>query len=243
MTKQLPPTQAHINVEKFIDGVLIASDGTLAYVLQVQPIDLSMLEPAQAAWIKEQFGRFVSSVRFPNAIQVVMGSGPQDLSAYLARLEEQAAQEARAAALASEPQEAHRRQRMADRLTSMRRFIEKSLELVRPIESRYFVVVFHNPLLVRGSNRLTPKAFEAGKQKLDQLLGQVTAGLGQAAMEHRLLNEQQVAEVIYWFYHQAGSPVADKQTPQLRLMPSLITLGPDAAAAPSGGNGRDGGAS
>lgn len=228
MMRQLPPTQAHINVEKFVDGVLIANDGTLAYVLEVQPIDLSMLEPAQAAWIKEQFGRFVSSVRFPNAIQIVMGSCPQNLSAYLARLDEQAAQEARAAAEAPDSQEARRLQRMADRLTSMRRFIEKSLELVRPIESRYFIVIFHNPLLVRGSNRLTPKVIEAGKQKLDQLLAQVTAGLGQATLEYRQLSEQEVAEVIYWFYHQSGSPVADlyaqagKQTPQLRLMPSLL---------------------
>ncbi len=228
MTKQLPPTQAHINVEKFVDGVLIANDGTLAYVLEIQPIDLSMLELAQAAWIKEQFGRFVSSVRFPNAIQIVMGSCPQNLSAYLARLEERAAQEARAAAEATDSQEARRLQRMADRLASMQRFIERSLELVRPIESRYFIVVFHNPLLVRGSNRLTPKAIEAGKQKLDQLLGQVAAGLGQATLEYRQLSEQEVAEVIYWFYHQSGSPVADlyaqagKQTPQLRLMPSLL---------------------
>jgi hypothetical protein len=227
--KQLPATQGHINVRKFVDGILIAGDGTMAYVLEVEPLDIGLLEPSQATWIKEQFGRMISQIRFPHAIQIVVGSYPQNMSAYLERLQDRARQELQAAAQGPTPQ-AQRHQRMADRLAGLQRFIEQSLELVRPIESRYFVVVFHNPLLLRrDGERMTPEALARGRQQLEQLLGLVMAGLGQATLAHRLLDEYEVAEVIHWFYHQSHSPLAGRQTPLLRLMPSLIGMEPSQA--------------
>jgi hypothetical protein len=75
-----PPTQLHLNLRCFIGDVLIASDGTLARVLEIEPVDLTKADPDEAAFVRSQFGRFVSSIRFPDAIQIVIGdaqAGPR----------------------------------------------------------------------------------------------------------------------------------------------------------------------
>jgi len=225
-----PPTQLHLNVRTFIGNVLVADDGTLARVLEIEPADLTMADPDEAAFVRSQFGQFISSIRFPDAIQFVMATYPQNLKAYLDRMRGMLAQRLRGAEAMREtqPVQAGREERLGRRLERWIGFIEFALTDVRPIENRYFAVVFHNPFvsLARGQKReMTVQVFDKAATVLHRKLAHVLGGLDHAGLKWRLLEAEEAADVIYAFYHPVCSPLADQTPPRLRLMPSLVATG------------------
>ncbi len=233
-----PPTQLHLNLRCFVGDVLVASDGTLARVLEIEPVDLTMADPDEAAFVRSQFGRFVSSIRFPDALQIVMATYPQNLKAYLDRMRALSAQRLRDAEALRDGDAAvaRREERLGHRLLQWIAFIEFALKEVRPIENRYFVVVFHNPFIARTSTRvLTGEVFEKAATILNRKLAHVQGELLHAGLQAREMEASEVAEIIYFFYHPVCSPLADQTAPRLRLAPSLITTG---AGWSSDGNSR-----
>ncbi len=225
-----PPTQIHLNVHRFVGNVLVADDGTLARVLEIEPVDLTMADPDEAAFVRSQFGQFISSIRFPDALQFVMATYPQNLRAYLQRMRGLLASRLRGAEALreSQPAQAGREERLGRRLERWVRFIEFALQDVRPIENRYFVVVFHQPFvsLARGQKReMTTPVFDKAASVLHRKLSHVLGGLDHAGFKWRLLEADEVAEIIYSFYHPVCSPLADQTAPKLRLMPSLVATG------------------
>jgi len=240
-----PPTQTHLNVRRFVGNVLIADDGTLAAVLEIEPIDLTMADPDEAAFVRSQFRQFISSMRFPDALQFVMATYPQNLKVYLDRMRSLADKRLKEAETLreSEPVRAFREARLGERLERWAHFIEYLLARVRPIENRYFVVVSHNPFvsLARGQKReMTAQVFEKAIGSLNHKLAHVQGGLDHAGWTWRLLDATEIAEIIYFFYHPVFSPLADQTAPKLRLMPSLVTTGEGWNEVPSRSLHRDG---
>ena len=232
-----PPTQLHLNIRCFVGDILIASDGTLAAVLEIEPVDLTMTDPDEAAFVRSQFGRFVSSIRFPDALQIVMATYPQNLKAYLDHMRALSAQRLRDAEALRDTDEARsvREERLGRRLLQWIAFIEFALKEVRPIENRYFVVVFHNPFIARTSTRvMTHEVFEKAAAALNRKLAHVQGELAHAGLQAREMKASEVAEIVYFFYHPVCSPLADQTAPRLRLMSSVIATGqgwsPDSAA-------------
>ena len=235
-----PPTQLHLNIRCFVGDILVASDGTLAAVLEIEPVDLTMADPDEAAFVRSQFGRFVSSIRFPDAIQIVMATYPQNLKAYLDRMRALSAQRLRDAEALRDGDAAvaRREARLGHRLLQWVAFVEFALKEVRPIENRYFVVVFHNPFIARTSTRtMTKEMFEKAATVLNRKLAHVQGELSHTGLQARELSASEVAETVYFFYHPVCSPLADQTAPRLRLVSSLIATGkgwsPNSAAQPA----------
>ena len=225
-----PPTQLHLNIRRFVGNVLVTSDGTLAAVLEIEPVDLTMADPDEAAFVRSQFGRFVASIRFPDALQIVMATYPQNLKAYLDRMRDLSATHLREAeALRDRDVDATcsvREMRLGHRLLRWVAFIEFALKEVRPIENRYFVVVFHNPFIARTSTRvMTSEVFEKAAAVLNRKLAHVQGELAHAGLQAREMKADEVAEIVYFFYHPVCSPLADQTAPRLRLMSSVIATG------------------
>lgn len=223
-----PPTQLHLNLRCFVGDVLIASDGTLARVLEIEPVDLTMADPDEAAFVRSQFGRFISSIRFPDAIQIVMATYPQNLKVYLDRMRALSATRLREAEALRDADAAWsmREERLGHRLLRWVTFIEFALKEVRPIENRYFVVVFHNPFIARTSTRtMTKEMFEKAATVLNRKLAHVQGELAHAGLQARELPADEVAEIVYFFYHPVCSPLADQTAPRLRLMSSVLATG------------------
>jgi len=223
-----PPTQLHLNIRCFVGDILVASDGTLAAVLEIEPVDLTMADPDEAAFVRSQFGRFVSSIRFPDALQIVMATYPQNLKAYLDRMRALSAQRLRDAEALRDADAAvaRREARLGHRLLQWVAFIEFALKEVRPIENRYFVVVFHNPFIARTATRvLTGEVFDKAVAVLNRKLAHVQGELAHAGLQAREMKADEVAEIVYFFYHPVCSPLADQTAPRLRLMSSVIATG------------------
>ncbi len=232
-----PPTQLHLNIRCFVGNVLVASDGTLAAVLEIEPVDLTMADPDEAAFVRSQFGRFVSSIRFPDALQIVMATYPQNLRAYLDRMRSLSTQRLLDAESLREGDGARsmREERLGRRLLQWVAFIEFALKEVRPIENRYFVVVFHNPFIARAATRvMTQETFDKAAAVLNRKLAHVQGELSHAGLAAREMKAAEIAEIVYFFYHPVCSPLADQTAPRLRLMSSVIATGqgwsPDNAA-------------
>ena len=223
-----PPTQLHLNIRCFAGDVLVARDGTLARVLEVEPVDLTMADPDEAAFVRSQFGRFISSIRFPDAVQIVMATYPQNLKAYLDRMRALSTirlRQAEALRDVDAPRSL-REERLGQRLARWVAFIEFALQEVRPIENRYFIVVSHNPFVARTSTRaMTAEVFDKALAVLNRKLAHVQGELSHAGLQARELAASEVAEIIYLFYHPVCSPLADQTPPRLRLAPSLIATG------------------
>ncbi len=236
-----PPTQLHLNLRCFVGNVLVTADGTLAAVLEIEPVDLTMADPEEAAFVRGQFGRFVSSIRFPDALQIVMATYPQNLKAYLDRMRALSTARLREAETLrdADATASRREERLGQRLARWVAFIEFALQEVRPIENRYFVVVFHNPFIARTSTRvMTHEVFEKAAAILNRKLAHVQGELLHAGLHAREMEASEVAEIIYFFYHPVCSPLADQTPPRLRLMSSVIATGqgwsPDSAAQQGG---------
>ncbi len=223
-----PPTQLHLNIRCFVGDVLVARDGTLARVLEVEPVDLTMADPEEAAFVRSQFGRFISSIRFPDAVQVIMATHPQNLKAYLDRMRDLSAARLRETEALRETDAVRslREERLGRRLARWVAFIEFALNEVRPIENRYLLVVFHNPFVARTATRtMTVEVFDKAAAVLQRKLAHVQGELSHAGLQARELSAAEVGEIVYSFYHPVCSPLADLTPPRLRLMPSLVATG------------------
>ncbi len=78
---KLPPTQEHINVEKFVDDLVVLKDGTVALVLETTAVNFDLLsEPEQDAKIMA-FGQLLNSLT--HSFQILIRTKKLNISQYL----------------------------------------------------------------------------------------------------------------------------------------------------------------
>lgn len=217
----LPPTQDHLHVRGIVEGVVISDDGTLAKVMEVSPVDLTMMGQDEQERYRLAFGRAVAAIRFPLAIQVVIASRPQTCDEYRRRLKVRAQELARRSALADEPARREQLERRAGRALLWAAFIETQLSFVRPLEEQYLIAVWHNPFPVRAKRRLlSHEKFAEGKEELERRFGLVMSIMQQADLQVRELGDRELLAVMYRFYHWSLSPLG------LGVMPRVLSMQP-----------------
>ncbi|MDY7080796.1 MAG: hypothetical protein SXV54_28265 [Chloroflexota bacterium] len=219
----LPPTQDHLHVRGIVEGVVISDDGTLARVMEVLPVDLTMMGQGERERYRLDFGRAIASIRHPLAIQIVIASRPQTCDEYRRRLKARAQRLAHRAALSEDPAERDRRERMAERALRWAAFVETQLSFVRPLEEQYLVVVWYNPFPLQAKRRvLSHERFQEGKQELERRFALVMNVMRQADLQVRPLSDQELLAVMYRFYHWSLSPLGVGVMPRvLSMQPSL----------------------
>jgi hypothetical protein len=234
-------------------GVAILADGTLSRVIEVEPVDLAMKDPAERERLYAWYADWIRHLRHPTAVQIVIASSPQDISPWLARLRRrQAAWEAAAGQAGREcsgPAAGHPPAgRLADALGRQIAFIEEAHARIRPLVARYYVVVFLNPFPLRTSGRrstIDPETFQKAEAELDRRTARVAEGLARVVEAPvRVLDAHQVAAVVGGFYHRTPSPDVSTGEPYPHLAPSLacglLPVRPEVGPGP--GQGGPGGA-
>lgn len=233
-----PPTQDHLHVRGIVEGVVISDDGTLARVMEVSPVDLTMMGLGEQERYRLAFGRAIASIRHPLAIQIVIASRPQTCDEYRRRLKARAQRLAHRAALSEDPAERDRRERMAERALRWVAFVETQLSFVRPLEEQYLIVVWYNPFPVRAKRRiLSYDKFQEGKRELERRFTLVMNVMRQADLQVRGLGDQELLAVMYRFYHWSLSPLGIGVMPRvLSMQPSLYVDVPRAGENGNGGH-------
>lgn len=222
----LPPTQDHLHIRGVVDGVIVSDDGTMAKVMEIEPVDLLAMGQAERERYRMSFSRAVASIRAPLAIQVVIASQPQTCKEYLKRLKKRANDMAQSAALETDQSERQRRKEMAHRARRWSAFIETQLTYVRPLEEQYLVVVWHNPFPLKAKRRvLSQDKFEAGKQELIRRFGLVRDVFQNADLQVRELDDNALLAVVYRFYHWSLSPQGIGVEPRVRSMQPSLYVG------------------
>lgn len=224
----LPPTQEHLHVRGIVDGVIVADDGTLAKVMEVSPVDLTMMGNEQKEYYRMAFGEAIAGLHFPLAIQIVITSKPQTCDEYRRRLKARAQKMANLAASTEDPATRARREAMADRALRWAAFVETQLGFVRPLEEQYLIVVWYNPFPIKAKRRiLSQDKFLDGKKELERRFGLVVELMRRADLEVRELNDDEVLAVMYRFYHWSLSPLGTGVMPRVSSMrPSLYVDAP-----------------
>jgi hypothetical protein len=216
-----PPTQDHLHVKGIVEGVVVADDGTLSKAMEVLPVDLAIMGQAEQDRYRLAFGRAISSIRAPLAVQIVIASRPQTCDEYRRRLKARAVEMARKAALSEDPADRARREGLAERALRWAAFIEAQLGYVRPLEEQYLIVVWHNPFPLKARRRLLSQArFEEGKRELLRRFHLVGDIVRQADLQVRELGDQELLAVMYRFYHWSLSPLG------LGVMPRVLSMQP-----------------
>jgi len=215
-----PPTQEHLHLRALLSsGFLLADDGTLSAALEVLPVDLTLADEGERIMWRERFATFVTSLRYDLPVQVVVATVPHRCEEYRDRVAERAdhlrgiADEARRRG----DEEAYaRRMHMAELAEMHLSLMEMLLESLQPREERYLVVVWHNPFPITGGKRhLSPDKLREGEKEVERRLSAVAGFLRQAGLEARRLDDEELLEMVYSFYHMTMSPLTRAERPSV----------------------------
>lgn len=192
-----PPTQQHLHVADVIPpGIIVCRDGTLAMVLEVQPVDLSLSSAEdQGRWAAMYEGFLASWTE--GVIQVVVASFPHDCREFRQRWEEAIARMEEEEALGVAPPG------RADLARGYLDALDAVLRSLQPMDFRYFVAVSVNPFPLRGEREvvISSEAMEKGKQRVIAQAERARALLEAHQFRARVLSEEEVEEVFRAFYH------------------------------------------
>ena len=82
--RALPATQELLFIRGLTEsGVAILADGTLSRVIEVEPVDMSIKDPAERERIYAWYADWIRNLRYPTAVQIVVASTPQEISPWL----------------------------------------------------------------------------------------------------------------------------------------------------------------
>lgn len=224
--KELPPTQDHVFLKGIVGGIAIARNGSLALVLEVGALDLTLLDPDQQHAKILQLEDLWRSLRFES--QVVISTKRQDIRTYLSYLENCLAE--REGEL--EGADAQRREVLehhVDLLYRQMAHLEELAEGVNALVRSYHWVIPYNPFLAelerraKGRQVLTVERFREAQTVLQERGQKVVRGLGRIGLSARAENDQGIIEEILRFYF----PSVPEEGRGLDLEPSpLVEFSP-----------------
>jgi len=219
-TELPPPTQEHLHVRAVLPpGFVVSDDGTLAAVIEVSSVDLSLAGSAEIATRREQFAAFVSGLQVKTPVQFVVATVPQRCQEYRDRIKGRIERFRTLAARArrdGDEVSKQRREHMASVAETHLSLFEALLEELKPREERYLVVVWHNPFsLVDRQRELSVEKLEEGKAEVERRLATVASQLQHIGLQTRRVGTDDLVDLFYGFYHMTTSPLARATRPAI----------------------------
>ena len=192
--RRYPPTQDHILAREVRDGVLVLKDHTLVAAIGIQPLDLSLLAPEEREAKLMQYEEALKEIRFP--FQIIVGTKPQQVDAYMAYLEE-----------CAQLRQKEGRHRLAD-LARGQALIIRNVARRATAQLRHFLIAlaYDDPAIVaqratRRVSELTAEQFGRGQQELSKRASHLILCLQRIGLEAWRLDEREITAELANFYH------------------------------------------
>lgn len=196
MAPSSSPTQQFVPVKEVRDGVVVLKDGTLATVVLVSSINLSLKSYDEQRATLSQFQSFLNTLDFP--VQIVIQSRRYDVRPYIITLEKRVQAQ-------TEPLLRVQTQEYIE-------FIRNFTEQVNIMRKSFFVVIPYNPPVLSQSGGLSKvfsffgkketaleqtAGFEEERTQLEERVGVIEQGLSRLGLRVAQLGTQEVIELLY----------------------------------------------
>jgi type IV secretory pathway VirB4 component len=196
MAPKSSPTQQFVPVKEIRDGIVVLKDDTLATVVLVSSINLSLKSYDEQRAVLGQFQNFLNTLDFP--IQIVIQSRRYDVRPYILTLENRLK-------VQTEPLLRVQTQEYIE-------FIQTFTEQVNVMRKNFFVVIPYNPAVIsqssglgkifsffgkKQSNADLVADFEEQRTQLEQRVSVVEQGLSRLGLRVAQLGTQEVIELLY----------------------------------------------
>jgi hypothetical protein len=196
------PAQQFVPVQEVHDGIVVMKDGTMASVVLVSSINLSLKSYDEQRATLMQFQNFLNTLDFP--IQIVIQSRRYDVRPYLVTLENRL----------KEQQE----QLLQVQTREYIEFIRSFTDSVNIMRKNFFVVIPYTPAVLnqkgsaaskifsflnKNANADTDniKNFEEDRTQLEQRMSVVEQGLTRLGLRVAQLGTQEIIELLYKTYN------------------------------------------
>ncbi len=193
-------TLKYVDVESVHDGVIVLRNGSLRAIVMMSSINFELKSEKEQDAIIIQYQSFLNSLDFP--VQIVINSRRLNIAPYLKKIDKRERMT---------ENEALRMQIMEYRayiseLTEVRNIMTKYFYVVvpfSPVESEgesIFLRLFH---ALHPAHKIARKRerFETYKNQLFQRVDHVAAALGGTGVRGRMLNTEEVLELLYNAYN------------------------------------------
>lgn len=196
MAPSSSPTQQFVPVKEVRDGIVVMKDDTLATVVLVSSINLSLKSYDEQRATLSQFQSFLNTLDFP--VQIVIQSRRYDVRPYIVSLENRLK-------VQTEPLLRVQTQEYIE-------FIRTFTEQVNVMRKSFFVVIPYTPPVLNqsgGINKLfsffgkkqtnadLTANFEEERTQLEQRVSVVEQGLSRLGLRVAQLGTQEVIELLY----------------------------------------------
>lgn len=189
------PAQQFVPVQEVRDGIVVMKDGTLATIVLVSSINLSLKSYDEQRATLMQFQGFLNTLDFP--IQIVVQSRRYDVRPYIVTLQNRLREQ-------TEPL-------LQVQTREYIQFIQTFTDQVNIMRKSFFVVIPYVPPLIsqnKGIAKLfsfvskTPTtdsvgAFEEERSQIEQRMSVVEQGLTRLGLRIAQLGTQEVIELLY----------------------------------------------
>lgn len=196
MAPSSSPTQQFVPVREVRDGVVVLKDGTLATVVLVSSINLSLKSYDEQRAVLSQFQSFLNTLDFP--IQIVVQSRRYDVRPYILALENRLK-------VQTEPLLRVQTQEYIE-------YIRSFTEQINIMRKSFFVVIPYNPPVINQKGGLgkifslfgkkqseadLTASFEEERTQLEQRVSVIEQGLSRLGLRVAQLGTQEVIELLY----------------------------------------------
>jgi type IV secretory pathway VirB4 component len=196
MAPSSSPTQQFVPVKEVRDGIVVMKDGTLATVVLVSSINLSLKSYDEQRATLSQFQSFLNTLDFP--IQIVVQSRRYDVRPYIVSLENRLK-------VQTEPLLRVQTQEYIE-------FIRSFTEQVNVMRKNFFVVIPYTPAVVNQTGGIgkvfsffskkqtttdMTANFEEERTQIEQRVSVVEQGLSRLGLRVAQLGTQEVIELLY----------------------------------------------
>jgi type IV secretory pathway VirB4 component len=204
MAPSSSPTQQFVPVKEVRDGVIVLKDDTLAMVVIVSSINLSLKSYEEQRATLAQFQSFLNTLDFP--IQIVVQSRRYDVRPYILNLENRLKEQ-------TEPLLRVQTQEYIE-------FIRSFTEQVNIMRKSFFVVVPYTPPVInqsggfgkilsvfgkKQSNAELTANFEEERSQLEQRVSVIEQGLSRLGLRVAQLGTQEAIELLYKTFNPGDS--------------------------------------
>ena len=190
------PTQQFVPVQEVRDGIIVMKDGTLAMVVLVSSINLSLKSADEQQATLMQFQSFLNTLDFP--VQIVIQSRRYDIRPYILTLQ-------------------NRLREQTESLLQVQtreyiQFIQSFTDQVNIMRKSFFVVIPYTPPIIsqqKGLSKVfsflnkTPvntagvTDFEEQRTQLEERVSVVEQGLTRTGLRVAQLGTEEVIELLY----------------------------------------------
>jgi type IV secretory pathway VirB4 component len=196
MAPSSSPTQQFVPVKEVRDGIVVMKDGTLATVVLVSSINLSLKSYDEQRATLSQFQSFLNTLDFP--VQIVVQSRRYDVRPYIVSLENRLK-------VQTEPLLRVQTQEYIE-------FIRSFTEQVNVMRKSFFVVIPYTPAVVNQTGGIgkvfsffskkqtttdMTANFEEERTQIEQRVSVVEQGLSRLGLRVAQLGTQEVIELLY----------------------------------------------